>query len=230
LLQTGDDGESKRNLLEEAKKAVAKSIGLYERAFLRWHNAAPVNHLDHEFRSEGRLVVGLGIKSVIETGLRMHHTYGVPLIPGSALKGLASHYCALTRGPIDDAFAADGAAFALIFGNNEASGLVSFDDAWIHPSSLTNSEGLLLDAMTPHHSDYYTGKQEDAAPADFDGPIPLQFLSVKGTFLVRVWADVDGLEARKLLTISMTLLTEALKNWGIGGKTNSGYGKLVLNS
>lgn len=35
-----------------------------------------------------RLVIGLGLPSPFETGLALHHLYGVPVIPGSALKGL----------------------------------------------------------------------------------------------------------------------------------------------
>lgn len=35
-----------------------------------------------------RLVVGLGTDNVLETGITLHHLYGVPIIPGSALKGL----------------------------------------------------------------------------------------------------------------------------------------------
>ena len=40
-----------------------------------------------------RLIIGLGGESPLETGLTLHHTFGVPIIPGSAIKGLAAHYC-----------------------------------------------------------------------------------------------------------------------------------------
>ncbi len=39
-----------------------------------------------------RVVVGLGSESVLETGIRLHHLYGFPIVPGSALKGLARSY------------------------------------------------------------------------------------------------------------------------------------------
>lgn len=45
-----------------------------------------------EFRAASRLLAGHGIHSVSESGLKLHHTYGVPLIPGSSLKGIARHY------------------------------------------------------------------------------------------------------------------------------------------
>jgi CRISPR-associated protein Cmr6 len=53
---------------------------------------------------QGRLIVGLGGDNVLETGLTLHHTYGVPLIPGNALKGLAAHYCDQVWGQADAEF------------------------------------------------------------------------------------------------------------------------------
>lgn len=38
---------------------------------------------------EWRFIVGLGDKGALEAGLTFHRTYGFPIIPGSALKGLA---------------------------------------------------------------------------------------------------------------------------------------------
>ncbi|AEH24490.1 type III-B CRISPR module RAMP protein Cmr6 [Pyrococcus yayanosii] len=43
-------------------------------------------------RLKSRLVVGLGDESVYETSIRLLRNYGVPYIPGSALKGIAKHY------------------------------------------------------------------------------------------------------------------------------------------
>src|SRR5258706_3964206 len=43
-------------------------------------------------KAQGRIVLGLGDESAIETAVTVHHTYGVPYIPGSALKGLAAAY------------------------------------------------------------------------------------------------------------------------------------------
>jgi CRISPR-associated protein Cmr6 len=39
-----------------------------------------------------RVIVGLGAESVLETSIRLHRIYGFPIIPGSALKGLARSY------------------------------------------------------------------------------------------------------------------------------------------
>lgn len=44
-----------------------------------------------------RMAVGLGIPSQAENGLCLDHTHGIPLIPGSALKGVAHSLLELIR-------------------------------------------------------------------------------------------------------------------------------------
>lgn len=39
-----------------------------------------------------RLIVGLGNESVYETSMTLHHIYGIPYIPGSAVKGVTRSY------------------------------------------------------------------------------------------------------------------------------------------
>jgi len=48
-----------------------------------------------------RLLVGHGNSSATDVGLTVHHTWGVPIIPGSALKGLLAHYVDALYGPDD---------------------------------------------------------------------------------------------------------------------------------
>ncbi|MDW8283875.1 MAG: type III-B CRISPR module RAMP protein Cmr6 [Myxococcales bacterium] len=48
-----------------------------------------------------RLLVGHGNSSATDVGLTVHHTWGVPVIPGSALKGLVAHFVDATYGPSD---------------------------------------------------------------------------------------------------------------------------------
>ena len=183
------------------------------------------------FRTKGRMVIGLGGENVLETGLSLHHTYGTPLIPGTALKGLASHYCDRVWGERNQGQGfkrwkkdePGGEYHKAIFGTTEDSGHIIFHDAWITPETMTKS--LQPDVMTPHHGDYYSG---EAAPTDFDDPNPVTFLSVVGTFHVAVTCDVPGEEGQKWAKLAFDLLSEALREWGIGGKTNAGYGRLVL--
>ena len=39
-----------------------------------------------------RLIIGLGGAHVLETSMTLHHVYGIPYIPGSAVKGMTRHY------------------------------------------------------------------------------------------------------------------------------------------
>ena len=43
----------------------------------------------YKMKNDYRIVIGLGGAHVLETNMLLHHIYGIPYIPGSALKGLA---------------------------------------------------------------------------------------------------------------------------------------------
>lgn len=46
-----------------------------------------------------RLLVGHGNASATDVGLTVHHTWGVPMVPGPTLKGLLAHYVDAVHGP-----------------------------------------------------------------------------------------------------------------------------------
>ena len=260
-----------------AAKAAANAV--YARAYERYKISLNGAKRD-VFSVEGRLIVGLGGENVLETGITLHHTYGVPIIPGTALKGLAAHYCDAVFGwqgeggdaegfrkdtkyppekrdpktnkeyqrDLPTALERMGRHYRTLFGATDDGGDVIFHDAWILPPSLTgpsdrtglvaptratgskahltepsNGTGLVADVMTPHHGDYYM-KENPPAPSDFDAPNPVRFLSVAGQFLVAVSVrpGVDSGWAG----LAMDILVSALKDWGVGGKTGAGYGRL----
>ena len=185
-----------------------------------------------------RLVVGLGTESVLETGLRLHYTYGTPLVPGSALKGLAAHYCHTVLGADNPEFkyvgefcGQDGKLVRrmgdyhrMLFGSNESSGIISFHDAWISPEAIRAGEGLLLDVMTTHHPDYYSGSG-DSAPHDAEDPTPIHFLSTRGAFRFVLESEDSGEDGLRWRDYTLEFLKQALVSWGAGGKTSSGYGR-----
>lgn len=238
---TGKNGdpEERRKLLGAAIKAARNESlrAIYDVAYDRWNASFPKNalHLTEQLQTTGRLIVGLGSENVLETGLRLHHTYGVPLIPGSALKGVAAHYCHEIWGqrhlPSSDEnnrqFRRGEKGHSLLFGTTADGGVVTFHDAWITPGSLSDG-ALRLDVMTPHHPDWQAKK---VPPTDFDNPRPVTFLSVSGTFQVRLsWCgpvQTPPDRAQAWIRLAMDLLREALAERGIGGKTSSGYGRLV---
>lgn len=250
-----DNNESADNHARARKALLEAAVGatrhghtyaIYDAAFKRWHlemSKDPTAATDTVTTTSGRMVTGLGEQSVLEIGITLHHTYGVPIIRGSALKGLAAHYCDQVWGEADLTFRGPrrktdgkgidrpGDAYATLFGRTDDAGFLIFHDAWIKPDSLQKSQlGLLRDVMTPHHSDYYGSEGNKTAPTDFDDPNPVSFLSIRGEFLLAVTTDPaaqekKGGDSRQLANIGLSLLEEALTNWGIGAKTSSGYGR-----
>lgn len=184
----------------------------------------------------GRLIVGLGNESIIETSITLHRTYGVPYIPGSALKGLAASYA---RQRLGSDWAADSPAYKALFGyapekpesgrpapeaetDMGAAGHVVFFDALYVPHSGLHKRALHADVMTVHHGDYYN-KPDPAAPADWDDPNPVPFLTVaKGEFLVALAGPPAW------VTAAFKMLAYALAEYGVGAKTNAGYGRMTL--
>jgi hypothetical protein len=110
-----------------------------------------------------------------------------------------------------------------LFGTTEEAGAIIFHDAWLCPETLCDA--LKLDVLTPHHPEWQLNK---VPPTDFDSPIPVPFLSVAGTFRIRVsWNGPPGhLQEQAWTSLALQLLQEALSKWGVGGKTSSGYGRL----
>ncbi len=243
----GSNAEEKRAILQAAINAAMKTEvrTLYRMAFERWSASLPSDPPAVDLVAAGRLVVGLGAENVLETGLRLHHTYGMPLIPGSALKGLAAHYGDRVWGPADNRFRAptpaeDGAYrkflrgkgskpddnfHRLLFGSTDDSGCIVFHDAWYTPDS--SPRPLVMDVMTPHHPQWNDSKNP-VSPTDFDSPAALPFLAVTGSFRVAVsWCGPPSEQARNWVELARNLLCDALKDWGVGGKTSSGYGKMA---
>lgn len=227
---TSPESERKK-LLHAARAAQANSKAIYQMAFERWKQA--LSGYTEIVSVQGRMIVGLGADNVLEAGLTLQHTYGTPVIPGSALKGIASNYCNQVWGAMVPEFRGSiephdfgkrtqtpGKCFREIFGTSETAGHITFHDAWIVP----NANCLQLDVLTPHHSEYYSGK---GSPTDSDSPVPVTFLTVAGDFLLAVSCDVDGELGQKWERLALDLLCEALSEWGVGGKTSSGYGRLL---
>lgn len=203
---------------------------LYHDAYARWKELLDKSaHVcTKELAVRGTLIVGLGGESVLETGITVQRAYGMPYIPGSALKGLARRYAEGTLAQEDDAperakFVPGGAYHDVLFGRQDNAGHVTYHDAWYKPGSAPNDKPFVRDVITVHHPRYYTGaagKRE--APSDFDDPNPIPFVGARGTFLIAVECpDAKWAEA------ALALLAAALGDLGAGGKTSSGYGRLA---
>ena len=94
-----DDNARARWLSKLVKRSISPD---YTHAFNRWRSSfgAPGDRT-LEVTLQSRLLVGHGNPSATDVGLTLHHTWGVPVIPGSALKGLVAHYIDAVYGPDD---------------------------------------------------------------------------------------------------------------------------------
>jgi CRISPR-associated protein Cmr6 len=195
-----------------------------------------------EATTSWRLVIGLGASHPQETSMTLHHIYGIPYIPGNAIKGVTRHWAvlkfaeemnkienikfekaieevskALENGEKIDLKVEDLEFNQLIeiFGTQKQQGKVIFFDAY--PVGDIN---LKIDVMNPHYPEYYSKGQ---APTDWQNPIPIKFLTVENTKF-QFYLAVRGENSNKILEKTKELCLEALKEHGIGAKTSLGYG------
>lgn len=214
----GDDNKksAKSILIDEVMSL--KVPGVYESFFKRWKETlVDICGAENcrEADTKGRLAVNLGAEGVLETSIALHHTYGTPFIPGSALKGLAAHYVMhyLKDEPRWDK-KADG--FLTLFGDTTSAGYVTFYDALFVPGSGK----LVPDVITVHHPEYYQGG--DKPPADWDSPTPIPFITATGKFLIALSGPPEWVKA------AFEILELALEREGVGAKTSSGYGRMCF--
>lgn len=210
-----------------------------------WRPALTANarHRIFELELVSRLLVGHGNPSGSEVGLTLHHTWGVPMIPGSAIKGVLAHHIAEHYGDRDDPErkawagvlydeariqAGPGDHYRTIFGapasreepEGASRGKLVFHDALYVPGSTADDKPLARDVLTVHNKKYYDAKGNHF-PNDYDDPNPVAFLTVRPG--ARFCFVIEG-EA-EWLDIAESLLREALDESGVGGKTSLGYGR-----
>ncbi|MCL6527935.1 MAG: type III-B CRISPR module RAMP protein Cmr6 [Thermaceae bacterium] len=223
LKQHDDENASARELLTHIANSQVSSE--YRTAFERW-KATLKDAIWLEATTRTPLAIGLGNASPIENGLALHHTYGTPYLPGSALKGLlrrvAGRYglteqeiaVLLGEGPDPERKTQGNTAYLVYW------------DGWLDPAS---SQPFQPDVITVHHPKYYGGKGKDGVwPTDFDDPNPVAFLSVKPgvKFCIPISCPAEGAEDWPYKAAEM--LGWGLENLGLGGKTNAGYGYFTV--
>ena len=183
-------------------------------------------------RGQSPLVIEQG-ESVLETQLTLHRTYGIPYIPGTALKGVVAHFCHRVLGGGEGERAArfreGGEVYTLLFGSPGQQALIGYHDAF--PTADTVGTALRVDVMTPHHQLYNqmtlgkTSPEQASAPRDDDSPVPIPFLAVVANFQFTLTCRSDDPADQKWLDIALRIVREVLEQDGIGGKTNAGYGR-----
>ena len=199
---------------------------LYQRAYERWLNATSAsNRFVHlALKIDGRLLIGLTGGGALETGCAVSHTWGMPYIPGSSIKGVLRAWAQKKLGSTSP-------AVLEVFGSEPTedekqglSGLVAFHDAWWIPDSAPHpdrNKPFVEDVVTPHHSDYY--REEGATPAtDLDSPVPNAMIGVHGSFLFTLEGPIEW------LNFTRSLFGMAISDIAMGAKTRAGYGYFKL--
>ena len=197
--------------------------------------------------TDWKLVIGLGNESVYETSLTLHHIYGIPYIPGSAIKGVVRSYIITemfgkdTYGNIDlknaEVRALKDQGFCDIFGCPKQSyykesrqGKVLFFDAL-----PTSKPTIRPDIMNPHYAPYYTDRAMKTPPADYHKLIPVPFLAVENTaFEIIIGMRDDPYQiaggafaGRSPLDVALECVEKACHEHGVGAKTAVGYGSIA---
>ncbi len=208
--------EGKSTWLKEIAAGSYLDLRLTESVYRRWLNMIEaVGALYFSALTDWRMVVGLGGESVLETDLTLHHLYGIPYIPGSALKGLTRAYVTGEVYPSKD-IDHDNEVVKRIFGTQKEAGTVIFFDAMPIDGRAT----FVLDIMNSHYPNYYGEKK---LPTNDQNPNPVTFLTVANTSFMFALASRRP-EYEQDARDAMGWLKTALEKYGVGGKTNAGYG------
>jgi CRISPR-associated protein Cmr6 len=208
-----DGGTEKAAVIDSL--AQVRPSALYCHAYDRWRRVTADAERFANFVAEleARLYIGVSRDSALESAATVQHAYGMPMIPGSAVKGLA-------RACFRDWFGGEAQAMRYVFGNEHDStalepGALHFHDAWWVPQE--ECRPFVREVVTPHHRDYY-GSAGGEPATDFDSPIPAPQVAVQGEF----YFVIEGEPAWASLVASV--LKQGLAQRGIGGKRSSGYG------
>lgn len=177
------------------------------------------------------LITGVGIQheasveGEVKLGLHFDYTYGFPIVYGSSVKGvLKSFFEDVYSGSYDarklsldifDGIGPDGNPKSIYDRD------IFYDAVIVSP----NADGrvLAMDSLAPHG-----GTRHDDP---FANPVPISFAKVASGVKLRIRFDLkDSKDASGVVVLSaakkLDLFIEILTTFGVGAKTNVGYGQL----
>ena len=192
----------------------------------------------YPFTSRSRLIIGLGSIHPLETSITLHHIFGIPYIPGSALKGVCRMVAFWKLAPKNGAIEDEGKLqklqkkfygelvdnneknkeilkYQLLFGAQNFKGLLLFLDAY--PKISEDGKLFDLDVMNVHYPKYYSGNEP---PADWQNPNPIFFLTVKEGILFNFYVLFDEYRFNRLKK-DKSELTSVLENLNIENEVKS---------
>lgn len=239
----------KKDLIEVI--ANTKPSDLYQLAFDRWLLQTQQKEAFATVPAaiDGRLMTGLALGGTLETGVATQHSYGMPMLAGSAVKGAVRAYAenlfsqkdaegqvilekdskGIERTAIDPVMKP---ILDILFGADENAeqanaGYLIWHDAWLIPaltkegkySSSDDAQPFAEEIVTVHHQQYYADKTGKVEALDMEAPVPNQQLAVQGSF----YFAVEG-KNKQWLDFAKQLLENMLHQFGMGAKGAAGYG------
>jgi CRISPR type III-B/RAMP module RAMP protein Cmr6 len=210
-----------------------KEADVFLKSFVWLDQLRPASRRHHfTLYTDQRLLLGLANGIHENGGIDLHRFFGVPVITGSKLKGIAAD---AAQAPLQHG-RLTAADIEAIFGVEEDDSQKK--DAWAGcvdflPAYPAKAECLLeLDVLTVHYQAYYAGKATDW---DSDNPVPSVFPAVAegqpfNFDLICRSTRVNENEAARLLNLAAECLKHALLHRGGGAKTRAGYGRFRVES
>lgn len=228
FIDSGSEHDEKDAMLKTLAdfKLRGQHLECYQHAFKHWKQVFQQRSSCDIFKvkSTSKILLGLGNASIHEFGVNLNHPWGVPYIPGSALKGVASSYLQKHGGEDwfrDSKSSCKSRLQAEIFGGefetNGSSyiGNVIFNDAWLEP---TEDNLFQLDIINPHHQEYYAEKNH---PTGMESPIPVKLAALKAELSFHICLEGPQDQVKLIKDVLISALSET----GIGSKTAVGYGR-----
>ncbi len=230
---------------------------LYLLAFNRWLKTTYSEEDDATFahvsaKIAGRLYTGLSEGSTLETGVTTHHSYGMPVLSGSSIKGAVRSYTEQLfaqrdeNGNIKYSGKANNRKIVIqedkqkilniLFGkdsddedNQADAGYIIWHDAWWIPAITKKGELARNANNKPFAEEVVTVHQQKYYQGelnqalDMESPVPNQQLAVQGGFYFVLEGDAKWVQFAKML------LEKTLQEHGMGAKGSSGYGYFILD-
>lgn len=244
---------------EEGEKPIKKKLisdissvrpdDLYLLAFNRWLNTTydKTNFATLSATIDGRLFTGLPLGGTLETGAMTHHSYGMPMIAGSSVKGAVRSYAEHLFAQRDSngricyqdkkvvVKANKQALLDVLFGTDSDdehanAGYLIWHDAWWIPqitgdgklaTGKDKNQPFVGEIVTVHHQQYYNGDLPEAL--DIENPIPNQQIAIQGSFYFVIEGESRWVEFAQML------LQDMLVEQGMGAKGSNGYGYFQLS-
>ena len=177
------------------------------------------------------LITGVGIQheasveGELKLGLHFDYTYGFPVVYGSSVKGMLKSYFEEVYSGSYDARKLSLDIFEGIGPDGNPKSIydrdIFYDAVIVRPDA--DDRVLTIDSLAPHGG---TGHDDP-----FANPVPISFAKIAPGVTIRFRFDLkDSKDASGAVVLSaeakLNLFIEMLTTFGVGAKTNVGYGQL----